>query len=128
MKLANVFAARPAIARLVTLNMAPKVAYKVLRWSGKFDAEYSITEGQRTKLLHDISGVEVGANVAIEPGTPEFDRFVKEFNEILSVDSALAVCPMTIHALIAALDVSDSNTLSVQDIAMLEPLFESDAE
>jgi len=128
MKLANVFAAHAAVTRLATLKMTPKVAYDVLKFSRQFDAEHLIVEKQRVALVREKSGAGEGGPASVEPGTPEFEAFVAAFNEVLAVESELALCPMTIYALIAALDAAEGNTLSVQDIALLEPLFESDEE
>ena len=127
MKLANVFNARPAMMRLATLKMAPKVAYDVLKFSRRFDAEFEIAEKQRVTLLMEISGAGEGEDITIEPNSPEFDRFAAAFDEVLAVEIDMAVCPMTMDALIAALDASEGNTLSVQDIALLEVLFETPA-
>ena len=128
MKLANVFAAQAALARLAAMKMTPKAAYNVLKYTRLFDVEYDVIEKQRIALVMEISGAEEGQPASIEAGTPELEAFRTQFDEILSVDSELPLCPMTINALIGALDVSDSNTLSVQDMAVLEPLFEADAE
>jgi len=127
MKLANVFNARPAIVRLATLKMAPRVAYDVLKFSRRFDADFEIVEKQRVSLLMEISGAGEGEDITIEPNSPEFDRFVAAFDEVLAGEIDMAVCPMRMDALIAALDASEGNTLSVQNIALLEVLFESDA-
>jgi len=116
------------MVRLATLKMAPRVAYDVLKFSRRFDAEFEIIEKQRVALIMEISGAGKGEDVTIEQNSPEFDRFVAAFDEVLSVDSDMAVCPMRMPALIAALDASEGNTLAMQDIAMLEVLFESDAE
>jgi len=126
MKLANVFTAQGSMARLAGLKMAPKIAYQVLKFSRKFEAECAIIENQRVALIKDLSGAKEGENVSIKPKTPEYIEFVMRFNEVLSVDSELALCPVEIGALLDSIDESGGNTLSVQDIALLELFFESD--
>ena len=128
MKLSNVFAAKETITRLAQLKMAPKVAYRVLKFARKFDAEYAIVEKQRSALIAEISGTKEGEEAKIERGTPEFAEFVKQFGAILDVESDLAVCPLTLDALLDALEEADGNTMSVQDIAMLESFFDTEDE
>jgi len=124
MKLSDVFVAQAAMGRLATLKMAPKVAYVVLKFAQKFDAEYTIVEKQRAALIRDIARVKDGEDAHLEQGSPGFGEFVAKFGEVLEVDSGLALCPLKIDALLDAIEDVEGNTLSVQDIAMLEVLFE----
>jgi len=127
MKLSDVFIAQAAMGRLAILNMVPKVAYAVLKFAQKFDAEFAIVETQRLALIREIAGVKDGEDASLEQGSPGFDKFVVKFKEVLEVDSGLAPCPLKMDALLDAIEDVEGNTLSVQDIAMLEALFESDA-
>jgi hypothetical protein len=127
MKLSDVFVAQAAMGRLGTLKMAPKTAYVVLKFAQKFDAEYAIVEKQRSALIRKIACVKDGEPAHLEQGSPGCAEFVAQFGEVLDVDSGLAVCPLKMDALLDAIEDVEGNTLSVQDIAMLEVLFESDA-
>jgi|GEM_PF-6651939 len=129
MKLSSVFMARGALARLATLRLKPsQVAYKVLKFSRKFDSEVSIIERQRTKLIMDITGAKEGENAQIKQGTPEMKDFFEKFAPILDTDCELGLCPLKFGALLDAVDTDEGNALSAQDLALLEPLFESDEE
>ena len=128
MKLANVYMARAAMNQLVQAKLSPKVAYRVLKFTRKFDVEFAIIEGQRSKLIRDISGTKEGENASIENGTPEMAEFFKKFAPILDTDCDLELCPLKFDALMDALDSEEGNVLSAQDLALLEPLFESDEE
>ena len=128
MKLANVYMARAAMNQLVQAKLSPKVAYRVLKFTRKFDVEFAIIEGQRSKLIRDISGTKEGENASIENGTPEMAEFFKKFAPILGTDCDLELCPLKFDALMDALDSEEGNVLSAQDLALLEPLFESDEE
>jgi len=128
MKLANVYMAKAAMNQLTQAKLSPKVAYRVLKFAKKFEAEFGIVEAQRIALLREISGAKDGEDAKIEPNTPEMATFVQGFNPVLDTDSEMAVCPLKFDALLEALGVEDGNKLSAQDLAALEPLFESDEE
>jgi len=126
MKLANVYMARAAMNQLVQAKLSPKVAYRVLKFAKKFEVEFGIVDAQRVALLREVSGAKEGKDAKIEPNTPEMATFVQEFNPILDTDSDMEVCPLKFDVLLEALDAEEGNKLSASDLAILEPLFESD--
>ena len=128
MKLGNVFAAREALVHLAALKMPSKVAYRVLKFSRKFDAEFGIIEEQRVKIIREITGAKEGEEAKIENGTPEMVSFYEKFAPVLGTDCDLELCPLKFEALMEAIDSEDGNILSVQDLALLEPLFDSEEE
>jgi hypothetical protein len=126
MKLANVFGGNAAVGRLATAKLPPKVAYRVLKFARKFEAEFAIVEKQRIALLRDATGAKENEEISLKPDDPKFAEFVEKFNEVLGMDSDLEVCPLKFDTLIDSLDLEDDNVLSAQDLAVLEPFFESD--
>jgi len=128
MKLGNVFAAKSALGRLVALRMPSKVAYRVLKFTRKFDIEFGVVEEQRVKLIREVTGAKEGEDAKIENGTPEMTSFFEKFAPVLDTDCELEACPLKFDALMDALDSEEGNVLSAQDLALLEPLFESDEE
>ena len=128
MKLANVFAAKDALGRLGESKLPPKVAYRVLKFAKKFESELAIVDKQRNALIMEVSGAKEGESITLDAGTPQFDEFVAKFNEVLMTDSELALCPLKMDALMDALEAVEGNTLSMQDIALLEVFFESNEE
>jgi len=126
MKLGTVFAAKEALVRLVALRMPSKVAYRVLKFSRKFDVEFGVVDEQRQKAIHEATGTKDGEDAAIENGTPEMATFFEKFAPALEVECELALCPLKFSELLDAIDAEEGNSLSAQDLALLEPLFESD--
>ena len=118
--------AKDALARLANLKMPSDVAYRVLKFSRKFDSEFSVIEQQRVKLVRDISGAGEGKDATIEQGSPEMKDFLEKFAPILDTDSDLELCPLKFDALVEAVSSDKENAVSMQDLALLEPLFESE--
>ena len=128
MKLGNVFTAKSAFVRLAGLRMPAKLAYRVLKFTRKFDAEYAIVEEQRQKLIREISGAKEGENASLLAGSPGLTEFFEKFAPVLDTDSDMEPCPLTFDALMDALESEEGNVLSTQDLAVLEPFFESAKE
>jgi hypothetical protein len=126
MKLANVFTAKDALARLAALRMPSKIAYRVLKFTRKFDVEFAIVEEQRSKIIREITGAKEGENASIENGTPEMAKFFESLAPVLDTDCELELCPLSFNDLMEAVDSEEGNVLSAQDLSLLEPFFESD--
>lgn len=126
MKLGNVFAAKDALARLAALRMPSKIAYRVLKFTRKFDVEFGVVEQQRSSLIREITGAKEGENASIANDSPDLAKFFEKFGPVLDTDCELEVCPLKFDDLMEALDSEEGNVLSAQDLALLEPLFESD--
>jgi len=122
MKLANVLMARDAWKRLAGLKLPPATAYRLLKYAKLVTAELELIEQQRVKLICEIAGVKEGENATIEPGTPKHTEFVIRYTAALDVETDLKQCDMKMDDLLATL-MSESNTLSVEDLGNLEPFF-----
>ena len=109
---------------LASLKKPPKVSYRLLKYGAKLSREFDVIEKQRIKLLYEVSGAKEGEQVIIGPGTPEFAKFVADFNEFLSGESDLELVGLDMDTLIEALDNEKGNVLSEQDLAALEPFFQ----
>jgi hypothetical protein len=128
MRLANVFGGNAAVGRLATAKLPAKVAYRVLKFARKFEAEFAIVEKQRIALLRDATGAKENEEISLKTDDPKFAEFVEKFNEVLGTESDLALCPLKFEVLLDALESDDGNVLSAQDLAVLEPFFETDEE
>ena len=126
MKLGSVYVAHETFKRLAGLKMPPKVAYRLLKFVRKFDAEYEVVEQQRVKLLRDAAKAKEGQDVTLKAGTPEYSEFIAGFNGVLETDSDLELCPIKMNDLLSALDAEQGNVLSAQDLAAVEGFFEAD--
>lgn len=127
MKLYNVFVAKPILDEVVKLKIAPKLAYRLLKYAKKVLAEWEVAEQQRIALIYEISKAPQGSPASIEPGTPEAAEYGQRFSAVLDVDIELTKSDITMSELMEAIGVSDDNKVSVSDLATLEPLFAEDA-
>lgn len=125
MKLVDVWNARNAFAVLAQLKKPPKVAYRLMKYSKKFAAEFDICEAERVALVFVVADVEPGTpNINLLPGTDEFAAFQEAFNEFLANDSDLEPVDIGMDALIDALDAEHGNVLSEAELALLVPFFQ----
>jgi hypothetical protein len=124
MNLGQVLVSLGSWRKLSAVNMKPKVAYDILKYTALVTAESEVIEKQRITLIYDVTGAEQGESVQLVDGTPEHATFVEGFNEILSQESDLAPIQMSMDVVIDALEGKD-DALSVSDLAALEPFFAS---
>ncbi len=108
--------------KLSVVNMKPKVAYAILKYTKKVEAEAEVVEKQRTALIYEVSGAEPGTEVKLGPEEPGWEKFAKGFGEILAQKSDLDRIDMEMETVVDALDGKD-DVLSVSDLARLEPFF-----
>ena len=125
MKLGEVFQSIEAWRKLSSVNMKPKLAYEVLKYTRLVGDEHAIAEKQRVVLFREIANAKDGEDAEIKPETPEFVEFVTKFNEILSQESSLEKINLELRAVVDALDGKD-DVLSISDLAALEPFFTSE--
>jgi len=124
MKLKDIFIAKQSLGKLAGLGMAPKTAYRVLKFARKFDIEHEIIEKQRNSIIEKLIEALSDEVTELKRGTPEFEEFVEKFNGVLEMDSELEVCPLKFDELLEAIGAEDKNVMSVGDLAVLEILFE----
>jgi len=122
MLLGHVFQSVESWTKLATINMRPKVAFAVLKYSKKVGAEYDLIEEKRKAIIHEITNTEVGTEAKIEDGSDELQNYIGKFNELLQLDSDLEDFDEKLCDVIDAVDEKDE-TLTVQDLARLEPFF-----
>ncbi len=124
LNLVQIFTARESWQRLAALKLPPLLGYRLLKYMKKVLAEIEIIEMQRVKLIRDCAGVKEGMDAELVPGTPGHARFVAEFGTLLNQQSDLEPSNTKFDDLIGAIS-TDGNALSVQDLAQLEPFFET---
>jgi len=122
MKLGEIFQSVEAWKKLTSVNIQPKLAYTVLKYTRLVEEEYKIVEQQRRGLFREIAGTEEGEDAQLEAETPELMEFVARFGEILSQESSLEKIDLEFETVVDALDDKDA-VISVSDLAALEPFF-----
>ena len=122
MLLGQIFQSIQAWQKLSGINMKPKLALNILRYTKLVSAEYEHAEKLRTAMIHEATGTKEGEEVKVEPNTPEMEVFVKGFNQIMQAESDLKQLDMDFEEVVNAVDEKDES-LTVNDLAMLEPFF-----
>ena len=122
MNLGTVFQSIDSWRKLSGVNLKPKIAYAILKYTKLVSAEYEIVAKQRMALLYEITGTKEGDEVRLEPDDPVFPDFVTKVNEIMSQESTLKTINLGLEEVVDALNGKD-DVLSVTDLAMLEPFF-----
>jgi len=123
MLLGQIFQSTNSWAKLSRVNMKPKIALTILRYSKAVSAEYDLVEEKRKALIHEITKTEPGTEAKIEPGSDDLAEYVNRFNEILQLDSSVEQIQLKLSEAVDAVDEKDE-TLTVQDLAVLEPFFD----
>jgi len=122
MLLGQIFQSIAAWQKLAGVNMKPKLALKILRYTKLVQAEHEHAEKMRTALIHEVTGTKDGEEARIEPGTPELSTFAEKFNEVMLTESTLDQLDMDFEEVVNAVDEKDES-LAVSDLAMLEMFF-----
>lgn len=124
MRLVQIWNSREAFGRLAHLRKPPKLAYKLLKYARKYEAEFDVCEAHRVKCVYEVAGVAPGTpDINLLPATPEFDAFMVKFNQFLANDSDLEPVGIGMDALIDALDAETGNVMSETDLVLIEPFF-----
>lgn len=108
---------------LSAMKMEPKIAYRLMKYMKQFMVEFEIVEKQRVNLIREITNTKEGQNARIEPNTEEFVKYVSEFGEILRTESDLKQLNLYLNEVLDAIYPDKEVSLSMQDIALLEPFF-----
>lgn len=122
MLLGEIFQSVGSWQKLAGINLPAKLAYKILKYTRRVTAEYEIAEKQRVTLIHEITGTQEGQDAKIEPGTPELVAYTQRFQEVMLTKSDLEPLDMDFEEVVNAVGSRDES-LSVSDLAMLEPFF-----
>ena len=123
MNLVHIWNAQFAWRALSAFKVSPAFSYRLMTYGEEYDAEMVKADKLRVQVLYAASGKEVGSDVTLEPGTPEFNDYIVKFNEALNVESVLDVFGMDLPGLIAEISVKPENALSKDDMKALEPIF-----
>src|SRR5260221_9907868 len=103
------------------------LAYRLMKYERKLSAELEVCETQRQQCVCEVAGVKHGSpeadNVSLAFGTSEYESFLSKFNEFLINESDLAPVGVNMDSLVETLDSQDGNTITENDLALLEPFF-----
>lgn len=122
MTLGQIFQSTSAWQKLSAINMKAALAYKILKYVKAVGEELAIVEKQRVSLVHEAAGTKPGEDVSLEPGTSEFQEYAEKFGAVLATESDLEPIGLVLAQIVDAVDEKDES-LSVKDLAMLEPFF-----
>ncbi len=122
--LGRIFQSIESWKKLSSVNLKPKIAYKILKYMKLVNDEYEIAEKQRVSLVREITNTTDGQDAKIEPGSSELVEYVGRFNEIMAQESSLEQVDLKFEEVIDALDGKD-DVLSIADLANLELFFAS---
>ena len=128
MKLYEIWNAKAAWTTLSALKKNPKLAYRLMKYEKKVDAELDVCNAHRERIVYQCAGLEPPSTVSLAEGTPEFTKFLADFNVALDVESDLTWSGVTMDELIEALGAQGANVISESELELLEPFFESPAE
>lgn len=123
MKLAEIWNSARAWGVLSKLKKNPKLAYRLLKYEKKVNAELKVCNKQRETLVYEAAGVEPPAIVDLGSDTPEYKAFMVKFQEFMQSESDLEWAGISMDDLIEALGAETANVLSENDIELLEPFF-----
>ena len=123
MLLGEIFQSIQAWQKLSSISLRAKLAYRLLKYTALVSAEHVIAEKQRVALIYEITGTKQGEEVKIEPDTPEFREYVEKFNAVMVTESDLKQLDMDFEEVVNAVDEKEES-LTVNDLAMLEPFFQ----
>ncbi len=122
MKCGEVYRSVAAWQKLSSVNMNPKLAYKILKYTKAVGAEYDVIEKQRIALVHELTGTKLGEEAKIEPDTEASKLYAGGFQEILLVSSDLQKLDVDFEDVVNAVD-EKSEVLTVSDLSVLESFF-----
>ncbi len=124
-KLGDILMANASWVKLSKLNFPPMTAYKLMKYAKGIADEFQIIDNERVKIVLRVADAPEDTppeQIRIERGSPEFEKFEKEFGEFLEAPSDIAPMQMSLDSLISLLRGND-NLLSVEDLQLLEPFF-----
>lgn len=127
MLLGTIFQSISAWQKLSAIPLKPRIAYQILKYTKLVGDEHALAEKQRVALIHELTDTKEGEDAKLEPNTPEFAAYVARFNEIMQTESDLKPIDMELREVIDALDDKEES-LSVQDLVLLEPFFKAGDE
>ena len=125
MRCGDVFRSVAAWQKLAGVNMKPKLAFRILKYTKEIGAEHDAIEKQRITLIHEITGTQPGEEAKIEPDSEESKKYIGGLQEILLVSSDLKKLDIDFSEVVDAVD-EKNEVLSVSDLAALEPFFGCD--
>lgn len=126
MKLGDVFQGISAWNKLVSAEMKPALAYRLMKYANVVFEEHDLIEKKRVDIVHKVTGTKPGTQVQINTGTEEFEKYASEFTDVLEVESLIRPFRME---LVDVLDgITGSESFSVQDLSLLEPFFAGDSD
>ncbi len=129
MKLQDIWNSAAAWRALSPVKKSPKVAYLLLKYENKVQAEVTVCEKQKNALIYELAGVPAptGNDVVLVDISGDADKMSQlqaRFAEFLQTESELPQAALTMDALVESLS-SDMGVLTEHDLQQLEPFFKA---
>lgn len=118
MFLGQIFNSISAWQKLAGINMKPKLAYKILKYTKLVTAEAEIVRKQQEAIIREIKGEVM--NIAKD--TPEFTAYAAQFDPVLQTESDLPQLDVNFEEVVNGVD-EKGESIAIQDLAFLEPFF-----
>jgi hypothetical protein len=124
--LGTVFAAAEAWRALSLLPLAPRIAYKILKYGQALAKEVEIVEKQRMTVVSELTNGDDTTRGQLKPGTPLFAKYVQRMDEVAAVPCSVEPLDISMDDLLSALDAASPNAkITPGQLAMLEPFLVS---
>lgn len=123
MKLVEIWNAKGAWLTFAALKKDPKLAYRLMTYQKKVQAELATCEEIREKLVYQHAGIEPPAVVSLGVDTPQYAAFLIDFSKALQADSDLQWAEVSMDAMVEAIAMFPTNSISENELQQLEPFF-----
>lgn len=115
MKLLNgdIFASRDALRNLASRDDIPlKYAMQIVRMAKKLQDEYVLIDEKRNRMIQKW-GEEKDGQLSISKESPNWQKFVNDFNELMNLETEVNIDKVKIP-----------ENIVVKDLLLLEPFLE----
>ena len=86
-----IFNANEPLVTLLKIPWPVKVSYGLVRLSAKMGEQFAIIEECRVGLVRKYGTEGENGETGVKEGTPEHERFVEEYNELMAQEVELVV-------------------------------------
>ncbi len=117
MNVGQVFQSISAWRKLSAITIKPSLAYKILKYSKQVSEDAEFVIEQRKTLVSELNLVD-----GMAQDDPVIQEFSKRYQKILATESVLSKLDVSLDEVVDQVE-KKGGTLSVSDLAVLEPFF-----
>uniref|UniRef100_A0A6M3XLD4 Uncharacterized protein n=1 Tax=viral metagenome TaxID=1070528 RepID=A0A6M3XLD4_9ZZZZ len=117
MKLTNgdIYNARESLMALLEEKMPVAISFKVAKLANKFNVELKTIEDVKNGLIKKYGKPDEKGRVSVPQDSPEFDKFVEEFNELME---------QTVEMVVDKIKLSEDLSIEPKTLMALEKFVE----